>query len=374
MDENLKYKKVLHFITGIELGGGAENMLLQLLPKMETGLENRVCAVIGRGEVGKKLENLGIQVYYLDLQNIFDFGVIWRYQKVLKDFKPDIQVNYLIHADIFGRIFGRIFGVKKIISYIRGVHIIKTKKVFFLLDRFTLFLSNFVLTNSETTKNFYLNKMGIKEEKIACIPNAIEIEKFEHIKVDKNEKLKSLNLPEDKIIIGTVSRLDKIKDIPTIIRAFNSVYLEKNQNIHLLIIGSGKEEESILNLIEKLNLQKNISLLKNRGDITEILSIIDIFALASLSEGMSNALLEAMAAKKAIVTSDIEENRELIKDGVNGLNFQTGDPDDLAKKIIFYLENLAEADKFKVQAYATILNKYSLSVITRRYTDLLLNI
>jgi len=159
-----KKNKVLHFITGIELGGGAENMLLQLLPRMQAELENRVCAVMGRGEIGKKLEKIGIKVYYLDLKNIFDLGVIWRYRKVLKNFNPDIQVNYLIHADIFGRIFGNIFGVKKIISYIRCVQITKASKKFFLGEKFTLFLSNFILTNSETTRNFYINKLKIKKE------------------------------------------------------------------------------------------------------------------------------------------------------------------------------------------------------------------
>ena len=152
-------KKILHLITGLELGGGAENMLLQLLPKMQDNLDNCVCAIKGKGEIGKKLEEAGIPVYYLELRNIFDIGMIFRYRNILKDFRPDIQVNYLIHADIFGRILGKIFGVKKIVPYIRNIH--KSMPSLMFLDRITLFLSDFILTNSETSRRYYIDRKSV---------------------------------------------------------------------------------------------------------------------------------------------------------------------------------------------------------------------
>jgi glycosyltransferase involved in cell wall biosynthesis len=367
-----KKRKVLHLITGIEFGGGAENMLLQLLPKMnDKFLDNRVCVIRGRGDVGKELEKKGIKVYHLDLKNIFDLGLVWRYKKVLKEFNPDVQVNYLIHADIFGRVFGRAFGVKKIVSYIRSLHTVKKSKIIYFLEKYTLSITDSVLTNSETTRNFYIKEFGINEGNIKCIPNAIDLDKFKNIKINKSEKIKNLGLPEGKTIIGTVSRLEKVKDIPTTIKAFSQVF-EKNKNIYLLIVaGGGKEKGDILELIKKLGLENNVKILEKRKDVLEILQVMDIFVLASLSEGMSNALLEAMASRKIIITSDIDENLELIRNEVEGLNFKVGDPNDLAEKISFILSNAIKAEKYSENASNRIKNFYSLKTISNSFTKFL---
>ncbi|MFA5776879.1 MAG: glycosyltransferase [Parcubacteria group bacterium] len=363
-------KKILHLITGLELGGGAENMLLQLLPEMQEELDNRICVIKGRGEIGKKLENLGIPVYYLDLKSIFDFGMIFRYNKVLKDFNPDVQVNYLIHADIFGRIFGKIFGVKKIVPYIRNIH--KGKKFLLFLDKITLFLADFVLTNSEASRKYYIEKMGFKKEKTMCIPNGINLSRFENLNVDVAEKKKEIGIPENSLVIGCVARMEKQKDIPTLAKAFKLVK-EKHGNAVLLLVGHGSEKENIKNFAKEIGIEKEVFFLEKRTDVPELLQIMDIFVLPSLNEGMSNALLEAMASKKLIITSDIEENKELIENEKEGLNFEAGNLVDLAEKINGCMNNLNEANNFKNDAFRKVINKYDLHIIKENYKIFLLN-
>ncbi len=359
----------MHLITGLELGGGAENMLLQLLPRMQNKLDNGICVIKGRGEIGKKLEERGIKVYYLDLKNIFDLGIIFRYRKLLKDFSPDVQVNYLIHADIFGRIFGKIFGVKKIVPYIRNIH--RGKPFLMFLDKLTLPLADFILTNSETAKKYYIEKMRAKKDKIKCIPNAVDISRFENIVVNRNEKLKELEIDEKKFIIGCVARLEKQKDIPILIKAFSEVN-KKNPETHLLIIGHGKEKENIEKMTADLNLKGKITMLEKRTDMPELYQIMDIFVLPSLNEGMSNALLEAMASKKLIITSNIEENTELIKEGFSGLIFISGDEKNLAEKINFLFSNNISG-KFNKNAFETVQKKYRIEKVCNDYFNFLSN-
>lgn len=370
-------KRILHFITGVELGGGAENMLLQLLPKMQDGLDNRVCAIMGRGEVGKKLEEKGITVYYLDLKSIFDFGVIWRYRKMLKGFNPDVQVNYLVHADIFGRIFGKLFGVKKTVSYIRNIH--RKMPVLMFLDKLTIGLCDFVLTNSEVAKKYYVEKMGTKNNKIMCIPNGVDVSRFGNVQVDKELKLKELgikieaSIDASKVIIGSIARLEKQKDIPTLIKAFEKISQE-NHNVHLLLIGQGKLRENIQELRDELGIGKKVTMLENRKDIAELLGIMDIFVLPSLNEGMSNALLEAMAAGKMIITSDIPENMELVEDGKEGLNFEAGNPRDLADRIRLVIKNQEVFKKCQEAAFRKVSNKYDLDIIREGYKNFLIDL
>lgn len=362
-------KKILHLITGLELGGGAENMLLQLLPAMQEELENRVCVIRGRGEIARKLEKSGIAVDYLDLRGFFDMALVWRYRKVLKDFKPDIQVNYLIHADIFGRIFGKLSGAKKIVPYIRNIH--KDKKIWLAMDKFTLRLADFVLTNSETARKFYIEKMGVQEDKILCVPNAVDAEKFKNISTGKNEKLAEIGIPSGRIIIGSVARLEKQKDIPTLLRAFRLLLKRGHNKTHLLVIGHGKEEGRLKKTAEDFGIADRVTFLKKRTDMPELLAAMDIFVLPSLKEGMSNGLLEAMASKKIVITSDIPENVELIEGGVSGLNFRAGDPEDLLEKIEFCLANKEKAAVFGEAAFSAVKNKYDLGEIRKKFTRFL---
>ena len=134
-------KKILHLITGLEIGG-AEMMLLKTLPRMQEDFDNRVCCIRGHGPIGKKLEKAGVPVYYLNLKNIFDLGIILRFKKIIKEFQPKILVTYLIHADLFGRIFGRIFGIKKITCSVR-VKLVQWKYFpLLIIDGLTSFLVN----------------------------------------------------------------------------------------------------------------------------------------------------------------------------------------------------------------------------------------
>lgn len=363
-------KKILHLITGLELGGGAENMLLQLLPRMQADLDNRICVIKGRGGIGKKLEATSIPVYYLELKNVFDLGLIFRYKKVLEEFQPDVQVNYLIHADIFGRVFGKMFGVKKIVPYIRNIH--RNRKCLMFLDKITLSLADFVLTNSETAKKYYTEKMKVKNNEIMCIPNGVDILRFENLNVNVAEKKKEIGIPESSFIIGTVARLEKQKDISTLIRAFEMVQ-KKHSKLHLLIVGHGSQKENLKKMITDLNIENKVTMLEKRTDALELLQIMDVFVLPSHNEGMSNAILEAMALKKNIITSDIEENKELIKDGYNGVNFNTGDCEDLADKIFYCIDNKNNLEKCKNTAFNFVNKEYNLDKIRYDYSNFLIN-
>lgn len=363
-------KKILHLITGLELGGGAENMLFQLLPKMQDELDNRVCVVRGEGEIGKKLEGFGVPVYYLQLKNLFDLGVIFRYRKILREFGPDVQVNYLIHADIFGRIFGKIFGVKKIVPYIRNIH--RNRKCLMFLDRITLPLADFVLTNSETAKRYYIEKMGAKVDKIICIPNGVDLSRFENLNVNIAEKKKEIGIPENAFVIGTVARLEKQKDIPTLIRAFEMVQ-KKHSETHLLIVGHGSQKNEMVELIKRSGIIEEVTLLEKRTDILELLQIMDVFVLPSLSEGMSNALLEAMASRKVVVVSGIEENMELIKHDLNGLNFKTGNANDLGDILLGCIDKNGDIKRYQDNAFFDIQKKYNIEMAGKSYEKFLIN-
>ncbi len=361
-------KKVLHLITGLEKGGGAEAMLLKTLPYLEK-TENVICVLKGRGEISKQLEQKGIKVYYLDMKNYFDIGVISRYKKVIREYEPDIQVNYLIHADVFGRILAKKFGAGKVVSYIRNRH---TNFTFSFLDRITLRKVDYLLTNSQANLGFYREKYDFPKNRSACIPNGIKIDN--EIDSEALGKLKQeFDILGDEFIITCVARLHKQKNIDTLVRAVQKLQ-EKSLNFKVLICGEGKERNKLKELAKKLSLQDNILFLRNRDDALNILNISDVFVLPSAKEGMSNALLEAMSIGLPCIVSNIEENTELVRNGENGLTFKVKKPKDLCAKIEELIGNEVKKSKMGEKSINIIKEKYNINKIIKKLDVFLSNL
>lgn len=312
-------------------------MLLKTLPRMQDAFDNRVCCIMGHGPMGEKLEAAGIPVYHLDLKNIFDLDVILRFKKIVKEFQPDILVTYLIHADLFGRILGRIFGIKKIICSVR-VKLVQAKYLPLLfLDALTSPLVTHYHFNSQAVADMYRKYFFLPREKATVIPNGLELEKYAII-VDVNRKKQELGLPSDKIIIGCVAKLRRQKGHKYLIAAFAEV-LKKNPNAFLLLVGDGDERKDIEKQIKNLSISEKSLLLGDHKDIPEILQTIDIFVLPTLFEGMSNAIMEAMASSLPIITTDIPENRELIENKKTGILISVKNTTAIQKNISLLLKN-----------------------------------
>jgi glycosyltransferase involved in cell wall biosynthesis len=320
-------------------------MLLKTLPFLKSA-EHFVCALKGRGKIGARLEEAGVKVFYLEMKNVLDFGAIKRYKKIIKECAPDIQVNYLIHADIFGRLFAKKAGVPKLISYIRNRH---TKLIFQLADFFTLSAVDYLLANSQAVFDYYRRRYRFPAERSAAIPNGIDLEKIDSAAAAESLRA-DLGIKDDELVLVSVARLHRQKDLPTLLRALALVREKGFSRPRLLVCGAGRESGNLARLAEVLGVLANVNFLGVRPDIPEILKIADVFILPSLHEGMSNALLEAMAAGSACIVSAIPENKELIKDKDNGLIFQPGNEIDLAEKIMALAASPSSAAAFGAKA------------------------
>ena len=338
-------------------------MLLKILPRMQDVFDNRVCCIMGHGPMGEKLEEAGVLVYYLNLKNIFDLGIIFRFKKLIREFEPEILITYLIHADLFGRIFGRIFGIKKIICSVR-VKLIQLKYLPLLfLDALTSPLVTHYHFNSQAVANMYHTFFFLSKRKITIIPNGLEVEKYQ-VKINANKKKDKMNIPRNKFIIGCIGRLEKQKGQKYLLKAFVDI-VNKFPDSVLIFVGDGSDRKKLEKISAALGVEDSVFFLGKRNDIHEILQIIDVFVLPSLYEGMSNALLEAMAAGKIIIATDIPENKELIENGVSGILVPARSSHTLAKAILDIFMNKPLIRSIKLSAKKEALEKFSLKKTTQ---------
>lgn len=327
-------KKILHLISGLDVGG-TELQLLKILPKLQNNFDNRVCCIRGHGPVGKLLNQKGVPVYYLDLRKIYDFQMIFKFRKVIKEFKPDILVTYLIHADLFGRTFGKMFSVKKIVCSQRGV--LLQWEYLRKVDRLTKFLVTKYLVQTEVTKKELMGKLNLSKEKFTVIPNSIDVNFYK--KLARNLTLrKKLGVAPSETAIICVGNFHLSKGHRYLLEAFEAVY-QKNKKVKLLLAGDGAEKENLKKQIKKYRSKENIIFLGKRTDIPKLLKISDIFVLPTLGEGMSNAILEAMATGLPAIVTDIPQNKEVIEEGKTGVLVPHRDSASIAKSIIKIINN-----------------------------------
>ncbi len=361
----LTKKKILHLITGLEVGG-AEIMLLKTLPRLQDGFDNRVCCITGHGPIGRQLENAGIPVFYLDLRLMSAFGSILQFRNTIKNFQPDLLVTYLIHADLFGRIFGYIFGVKKIVCSQRGK--LLQWEFLRLADFLTKHLVTKYIVQTEVAKQELMQKLRLPAGKISIIPNAIDLTEFE-FELDKEKKRASLGLSTNNMIITCVSKLRYGKGHEYLLEAFEEIYKE-HPKVKLLIVGDGERKQELLNQTLPYSSRSSILFLGNRYDVKEILRISDIFVLPTLGEGMSNAIMEAMASNLPIVTTNIPENQELIKDKNTGIVVPIRNPLLIATAIVSLVDKEGERSLLGKNAKQHIATKFDILATIKKVSAL----
>ena len=206
-------------------------------------------------------------------------------------------------------------------------------------------------------------KRSFKAGRIEYVPGVgVDVEKYGSVVVDRKAKRKELGLAEDDFVLVSTGELNDNKNHKTVIQA---VHRLNNPSVKYLICGQGPLKNELLNLVQKLGLEHQIMLLGYRTDIIEINHIADVFVFPSFREGLSVALMEAMACGLPAVCSDIRGNRDLIEDGKGGFLVEPKNilgftqSMEVLFKDISLREGMGKYNKDKVQEYdiGTVLDK-----------------
>ncbi len=195
----------------------------------------------------------------------------------------------------------------------------------------------------------------------------VELEN-EDISSQKKELRKEFNISQEDILIGIVGRLHWEKGHLYAIEAMKKL-VEEYPSIKLVIIGKGPDEELFRSKVKELLLESTVIFTGFRKDVIDWLDVLDIFLLPSLREGMSITLLEAMAKGKPIICTDIRGNREVIKDGINGLLVKPKDPKDIIDKIRLLLDDRKLAKGLAAQAQKDYGNTFTEKIMLDKIMD-----
>lgn len=345
------------------MGGSAQTALIMCKGLADTydtvlvhGLSKESMMTISEKKAVEKDIDLvisaGVKIMVLEsmvrkINPLHDIKALWELVGIIRKERPDIVHTHTSKAGVLGRLAAAICRVPVVIHMPHG-HVFTghfnsvAAKVFMrteqFMDKFTTY--QVALTNDE--KNDYL-KFGIAlPEKLVNIHSGVDIKKFCTGPASTQDAKKALGISSKKKVVGTVGWLLPIKGPMVLLKAMGHVW-EKLPDVSLVFVGNGPLQSSLKSCARQLGALDKVHFLGWRDDVHAVMPAFDVFALASLNEGMGRVLVEAMAAGKPVVGSDVGGIRDLVHHGVNGLRVPKGDAQALGRAILQLLENKKKA-------------------------------
>jgi len=216
---------------------------------------------------------------------------------------------------------------------------------------------NKILVSNDAIRDHLLS-MGVPKAKVVCLELGVDLYTFRGNSALRNRVRRQLGIDSSVTVIGFVGGFRREKNIDNLIKAY-ALLLEDISlpETKLILIGSGLLERDMKRLAATLNIEDRVLFLGFRNDVYHLLTAIDIFVLPSFYETFSLALVEAMAAGKAIVASNIQSIRKKVKNGYSALLINPRDVENIKETLRLLVRNadlreiLAKNSKQKAQCY-----------------------
>jgi glycosyltransferase involved in cell wall biosynthesis len=302
-----------------------------------------------------------------------DFSWIRQVMAAIRGYSPDLIMTHGFNghfAALLTRLITR-HPIPLVCSY-HGLYHATTRKrqmVESLINRFTEFyirtFAEAAVSVSDYSRRYLLAKK-IPPEKITVIHNGIE--PFSEARSSRHDLRLQWGVADDEILLGAASRLDPVKGLTYLVEAL-SILCGRYEKIHLVVIGTGKSEAVLRQQVAQSGLSGKVVFTGFRSDISDCLAAFDIFALPSLAEDHSIALLEAMQAGKAIVATDVGGNTESVRQGKEGIIVSPADPDGLAIAIERYIKFPELAVQMGKNAKLRFDNHFTVDVMVRKTAE-----
>jgi glycosyltransferase involved in cell wall biosynthesis len=228
------------------------------------------------------------------------------------------------------------------------------------LNRFAHRISAGIVVNSEALRRHLAEDYSVPPGKIFTCYNGIDTAVFYPVPRAELPGLEAAGLAEAKLVVGTVCVLRAEKNLGLLLEAFEAV-ARNRPGIRLLIKGSGPEEPALRAMAVKLSIGDKCVFQPSTPDVTRTLSAIDVFVLPSLSEGLSNALMEAMACGCCVIASDVGGLPELVSDGLTGLLFPSGNKEALTARLLEVVDDAERRQALGAAAGERMCREFSLA-------------
>jgi len=351
--------------------GGTETVIVQLIRGLRGSEFQPVLGVVGEGWLAQAAREAGAEVVLLDRRSRYDgwdLTAVLRLAALIRRQDIDVVHSFLFHMNVLGTLAARLTR-RPCIASLRSVHYDFATWYRRWAWRLVGRCASRITAVSQQARDTLCRHTSIAAERVTVIPNGVNTDRF--LPGPRRGLLQLVGVPTDAFVVGTVGRLDPVKGHRYLLEAAAEV-VKVHPECHFVLVGHGVPAavQETAWQAARLGLDGRVHVLGAREDVPELLREMDVFVLPSVSEGMSNALLEAMATGLPVVATKAGGSPEVVERGKSGLLVPRCDSRGLSMAIACLIEDPTLRDRLAEAARERVCVGRGLPLMIKRYLAL----
>ena len=370
--------KILYIIGTLDVGG-TEGQLVELATRLDSSRFSVVVACLSSGGAfAEQLRAAGVKVEVLGFRGFRTarglarlgrlpglFAAFWRLIRFVRGEAPDIVHGLLFAAYVLGAVAARIAGTPVVIASRRSLGLFKESQPFYAAaETAANRMTDLIIANSEAVRQDTLRREKLPEDRVIVIHNGLDVDRFQLSPDDTLRR--TLGVSADPPTVGVLANFIHYKGHAYFLHAWKDVVWEFPRAVAMLV-GDGPLRAQCEAEAAALGLSGSVRFLGARLDMPRLLAIMDQIVHPSVEEGFSNAILEAMAAGKPVVATDVGGNPEAVIDRETGLLVPPRDSRALAEAMLQLLRHPEEAARLGQAGRRRVAERFPLSAMVRQY-------
>ena len=319
---------------------GAEQVIRQLVRHTDRKRfdVSVLCLESTMGPFGTELQKAGFEVTCLGRTPGFDVSLVGKVRKHIVQHGIDIVHCHQYTPYVYGVLGALATGCKVVFTEHGRMHPDRAKLKRVFVNPLLNMATDRITAISLATRRALVEYEKFPAKDIKVIYNGIEDMSGDFSSGSAEDGKKKLGIDQHAAVVGTVARLDRIKNHQMMMRAVQKVISTFPDTV-LLLVGDGPERPVLEDLVSELELEPSVIITGFLDHAAWTYRTMDVFLLTSFTEGTSMSLLEAISNGLPCVVTDVGGNPEVVKAGENGILIQSNDVDDLAEKICLLLSD-----------------------------------
>jgi len=319
--------RVLHLVPVFDVGGmevGVTKLVNRANPEL---VRADVCAFTPAGRFRERLAP-HVRLFELQRRSAFDWRLVNELRRLLSRERFNIVHTHAWGTLCEGWAAAKLAGVPHVVHGEHGT--METRRRNLRVQRFVWRRLDRVLSVSARLADRMAREVGYPRERIQTIRNGLDLDQWSA--GDRAATRAALGAGPQDVLVLAVGRLVPVKNHALLLRAAAQLR-EAGVHCRVLIAGDGPLRPQLESQVRSLGIEPGVTLLGERQDVADLLAACDVFVLSSDSEGMSNTIIEAMAAARPVVATNVGGNPELVVDGETGMLVESRNPEALSTAI-----------------------------------------
>jgi glycosyltransferase involved in cell wall biosynthesis len=328
--------RVVYCIDNMQLGGTELNAVRTAERLDRSRFSVSVVCLRDTGPLMERYAAAGIPVHAFPMSSLWGYSALrqgLRLWRLLRAQRAEVVHSHDAYTSVYGTLWARLAGVRGVIASRRSWHSPHLQGRIMQANRLAYRIADRVIGNSPSVARLVETEGGVPSSRVVTIPNFLDAQAFDAIPAEERARLfRALAVPDDAFVVGIVARLTPVKDHGTLLRAI-AILRTRIPQLHAILVGDGPERERVVALSAELGVSDIVHLAGEQPPVPNLHGLFDVSVLSSTSEAFPNSILEAMAASRPVVATDVGGNADAVREGLTGLLVPAASPEALADAI-----------------------------------------